>query len=378
MTRGRLPLPEDFWPKAHRYMRALRRGLLSYWYATLEGKEAATIEAATATWYVNILDKAVFEEAHPGRYAKLRADDRLGRVVKGLELIRDGETHAPVVVKDLLVESHRYGVPLAIGGQVMRSVFKWAERDTLPKRYLERDAMSSVKDEHKRATSGARHAYKDAVGARQVIETLFDAIAFFESLDARLVGPPAPPLQFAFAEVPAHDEELEAPSRVYLARPLGLDSFEPFLPDLACRTTERLTAQWPAGDKYFKLRKDRAKKELPAAPKREVRHIVLEDGKIIGYSGVQPVPPGSSVWTERCRQVWQDVRQGYRYFIVHGDAEIDLLCAARQQVCAPLDGRDLLAELPPPKDPRLDFDRLTMAETYPDVYLEMRIGRPIG
>jgi hypothetical protein len=69
---------------------------------------------------------------------------------------------------------------------------------------------------------------------------------------------------------------------------------------------------------------------------------------------------------------------GYRYFIVHGDAEIDLLCAARQQVCAPLDGRDLLAELPPPKDPRLDFDRLTMAETYPDVYLEMRIGRPIG
>jgi hypothetical protein len=55
-----------------------------------------------------------------------------------------------------------------------------------------------------------------------------------------------------------------------------------------------------------------------------------------------------------------------------------LLCAARQQACAPLDGRDLLAELPPPKDPRLDFDRLTMAETYPDVYLEMRIGRPIG
>jgi hypothetical protein len=79
--------------------------------------------------------------------------------------------------------------------------------------------------------------------------------------------------------------------------------------NLACRTTERLTAQWPAGDKYFKPRKDRAKKELPAAPTREVRHIVLEDGKIIGYSGVQPVPPGSSVWTERCRQVWQDVRQ---------------------------------------------------------------------
>jgi hypothetical protein len=44
-------------------MRALRRGLLSYWYATLEGGEAAAIEAATATWYVNILDEAVFEHA---------------------------------------------------------------------------------------------------------------------------------------------------------------------------------------------------------------------------------------------------------------------------------------------------------------------------
>ena len=53
-------------------MRALRRGLLSYWYATLEGEEAAAIEAATAAWYVNILDEAAFEHAHGDRYRALR------------------------------------------------------------------------------------------------------------------------------------------------------------------------------------------------------------------------------------------------------------------------------------------------------------------
>jgi hypothetical protein len=49
MTPDRLPLPDEAWPKARRYMRAFRRGLLAYWYATLEGTEAAAIEAATAT-----------------------------------------------------------------------------------------------------------------------------------------------------------------------------------------------------------------------------------------------------------------------------------------------------------------------------------------
>ena len=78
-------------------MRAFRRGLLAYWYATLEDTEAAAIEAATATWYVNILDETVFEQAHGEPYKDLRANDRLGRVVMGLELIRNCETHAPVV-----------------------------------------------------------------------------------------------------------------------------------------------------------------------------------------------------------------------------------------------------------------------------------------
>jgi hypothetical protein len=380
MTTGRLPLPDRSWPKARRYMRALRRGVLSYWYATIEDGEAAAIEAATATWYVNILDEAVFQPAHGTSYEDLRANDRLGQVVMGLELIRNCETHASVVFDGLLVGSRIYGVPLSFGGQAMRSVFKWAEWDELPLAY--RDVSSSAMHRQKRARAEAQHAYRQAVQTRQVTETLFDAMAFFQSLDERLVGPSPPPLRWAFTEapeIPDTDPSLEEPTKWYLARPLGLDAFEPFLPDLACRTTERLTAQWPAADRYFKAKVKQARRDLPSAPMREIQHVVIDNGKVVGYSGIQPDPHGGSWWIERCRQVWQDVRQDYRYFVNHSGAEIDVRCAAQQRVHAPLsDGRDVLADLPEPTHSALDFSRLMMAETYPDVYLEMRISRPIG
>jgi hypothetical protein len=377
MNGGRLPLPNGSSPKAHRYMRALRRGLLSYWYATLEGGEAAAIEAATATWYVNILDEAVFEHAHSDRYRDLRANNRLGQVVMGLELIRNCETHAPVVFNELLVETHRYGVPLSRGRQAMRSVFKWAEWDALPVTY--REVSSSPSLPQQRARAEAQHAYRQAVRGRHVTETLLDAMAFFQSLDVRLTGPPPPPLRWAFTEVPDTDPELEEPTTWYLARLLGLDAFEPFLPGLAYRTTERLSAQWPAADHYFQAKVKQVKKDLPAATEREVKHVILENGKVVGYSGFQLDPYGGSYWVERRRQVWQDVRKDYRYFVVHEGTTIDLQPTAQQQVCAPLpDGRDLLEGLPPPTDSALDFGRLRMAEAYPDLYLEMRINRPIG
>jgi hypothetical protein len=112
---------------------------------------------------------------------------------------------------------------------------------------------------------------------------------------------------------------------------------------------------------------------------REVQHVVLEDGKVVGYSGMQPERDSAGSWVERSRQVWQDVRKGYRYFVVDDGVEIDLRCTAQQRVRALLpDGRDLLTDLPQPTHPALDLGRLKMAETYPDLYLEMRLNRPIG
>lgn len=372
MTPGRLPLPDEAWPKARRYMRALRRGLLAYWYATLEDTEAAAIEAATVTWYINILDEAVFEQAHGEPYKDLRANDRLGRVVMGLELIRNCETHAPVVFDELLVKPIAYSVPLAVGGPpVMRSVLAWAAHAGLPARY--RDVPSSATAAQRRARGEALDGYRKAVQLRHVIETLLDAMAFFESLDARLVGPTAPSLRWAFAELPDTDPESAKPTRWYVARPLGLDTSEPFLPDIVCRNTERRTAQWPPADHTLKERAKQARKELPYASAREVRHVLTKGAVVVGYSGFQPEPHGASRWVERRRQVWQDVRKGARYFLVHDGHEIDLQCNGHERVNARLsDGRDTLADLPEATKGGLDMGLLQMVEDYPDLYLQMR------
>lgn len=97
-----MPLPSVALGKAQRYMRALRRAVLAYWYATLEDPEAAALEATTATLYVSILDEAVFAPALGASYRDIRSQDRLGRIVTGLELIRNCETHSSILAEDLL------------------------------------------------------------------------------------------------------------------------------------------------------------------------------------------------------------------------------------------------------------------------------------
>jgi hypothetical protein len=99
----------------------------------------------------------------------------------------------------------------------------------------------------------------------------------------------------------------------------------------------------------------------------------MDDGQVVGYSGFTPEPHGGlSSWVERRSQVWQDVRKGYRYFVVHEDGEIDLQGAAHERVWAPLpDDRDLLADLPEP-EPAFDIGRLRMFERHDDLYLQMR------
>jgi hypothetical protein len=357
-------------------MRALRRGLLAYWYATLEDTEAAAIEAATTTWYVNILDEAVFEQAHGKAYKDLRANDQLGRVVMGLELIRNCETHAPVVFDELLVKPIAYSVPLAGGGPpVMRSVLAWAAYEALPAPY--RDVPSSATASQRRARAEALDGYRKAVQLRHVIETLLDAMAFFQSLDTRLVGPPVPSLPWAFVELPDTDPEFAKPTKWYVARPLGLDAFEPFLPDIVCRDSERRTAQWPPADHTLRARARQARKELPYASAREVRHVLTNDGVVVGYSGVQPEPYSASAWVERRRQVWQDIRKGSRYFLVHDGREINLQCDGHERVSARhSDGRDTLADLPEANSGGLDLGLLQMVEDYPDLYLQMR--RPVS
>lgn len=375
MTAGVLPLPASHLSKAQFHVRGLRRALIDYWYATLEDAEAAALEATRATFAINILDEAVFEDAFGDRYRTRRAKSRLGRVVMGLELIRNCETHASVAYPDLLVLAGMFGVPSFRVGNLMRSVFRWAEYADLPSGY--RDVGASATPNQRRARGEAQDGYRFAVQGRLVTETIFDALAFFQALDERLLGPSAPALRWAYgeshAELPDTDPRFEEPTAWHLARPMGLDRFEPFLPDIACRYFERRTAQWPAADDTLKQRVKAAKKGLPATAAREVTSVISADGTVVGFGGYTTgTDSWRGSWVERRMQVWHDVRRGFRYFVLHEGTQVDLGCQGHQEVGATDGaGRDLLNTLPVDVE-GLDAARLKMVDEYPDLYLEMR------
>ncbi len=370
MNQG-LVLPDEQFAKAVVYMRALRRAVIAFWYATIEDVEAALIDTAQACFAVNILDEAVFEHALGAPYRQIRARDRLGKVVTGLELIRNCETHAHVGFDGLLVARRVLGVPMH-GGMIPRVVPSWAEYVDLPSVYVELD--QSATSNQKRARGEAQHGYRAAVAGRSVVETLLDATAFFQQIDPRLVVEDGPDLQYAYVELlPGRGPAVE-PEHVFLARPMGLDAFELLLPSLATRNTERRAAQWPAADGYFAAKVKAAKSTAPGAAYREVRHVLRNNGKVLGYAGVSPDGPSRSwSWVERTRQVWRDVRAGYRYMVAHDAEEIEVTETAHQRVAAlASDGTDVLAGLPDGDEPHADLGRLTMVETYPDLYLSMR------
>jgi hypothetical protein len=365
-------LPDEHLAKAVVYMRALRRAVIAFWYATIEDSQAALIEAVQACFVVNILDEAVFEHALDEPYRQLRAKDRLGKVVTGLELIRNCEAHAHVGFGGLLVERRVLGVP-ANDGTLYRLVPAWAEYSDLPSTYVEPD--QSATPNQKRARGEAQHGYRTAVAGRAVVETLLDAIAFFQMIDARLVVKDGPVLQHAYVELlPDRDPANGEPEHVFLTKPIGLDTFEVFLPPMATRHTERRSAQWQAADGCFAARVRAAKKTVPSAAFREIRHVLRDNEKVLGYAGVSPGGRSSSwSWVERARQVWRDVRNGYRYFAMYAGQPVEVVDHGHQRVAALLaGGTDVLAGLPVGDEPHADVGRLTMVETYPDLYLAMR------
>lgn len=374
--RSSLRLPSDRLPKGKRYMRALRRAALNYWYATLEDPEAAYIEASIAAFVVNVLDEAVFEAALGGDYRTWRARDRLGKVVTGLELVRNCEVHAPVVFDDLLVERQRVGVPLSSGGQSMRVVLTWAAYPDLPVTY--RDLPAGSSSAQVRARGEAQHGYREAVQDRSVMETIFDATAFFQEIEPKLVEDEPPETRWAFAELPDTDPSVSAPRAYFIARPMGLDRWEVELPDIACRWWDRRRASWGATDTYLKEEVKRAKKRPPVSETRQVVHLILDDtGTLVGYSGVAVNDQAIRfpTWAERSQQVWRDVKNGYRYFIEHNAESLDLVSTGHNHLQAPDEtGDDRLQKLLPATEMSFDIDRLTMAEEYPDLYLVMRRG----
>jgi len=65
------------------WSQALRRRILDYWYASMEGPDAAHVEAALAAIVVDVLDETVFQAAFDEPYCEDRRTHPLGRVVLG-------------------------------------------------------------------------------------------------------------------------------------------------------------------------------------------------------------------------------------------------------------------------------------------------------
>lgn len=368
-----MSLPEDALPKAHRYTRALRRAVIAYWYATLEGKEAAHIEAARAATVVNVLDEAVFQMALGQRYQDLRARDRLGQVVTGLEMVRNCEVHAPVDAPDLLVEARLISVPLSTAGQLMRGVYKWAEEADLPDAY--KTLSSGASDTVRRARGEAQHGYRQAIQGRVVTETLLDAIQWFEGIDSRLmVGEPFEP-RYAYAEVPGRDPAGAADGdegSTFIAPLAGLDSREVLLPDLATRWHERRAAGAGAMDDWFVQALKRAKKEAPFG-RRTVESAIRDGEKIVGYGGSTPTEWGANSWVERAAQVRKDVDAGAVYVVsIEDGTEVAVAGGGHQSVVALRGDLDLMLLLPD-GEPPTDAARLRLVEDYPDAYLDLRV-----
>lgn len=364
MAVGLTPLGGPALAKAERQMRALRRAILAYWYATIEDQQAALIEAANACVVVNILDESVFEAALGDVYRERRADSAGGRVISGLELVRNCETHSPVSFDDLVVQRRAYSIPLHAGGQVMRSVWHWAVYDSLPTDYVELPADAG--ENQKRARKEAQHGYRQGVQRRSVIETLFDAERFFCDVEPRLRATNYPALEHSFAEVPQGEATV-------LHRPLeGFVGAVP-LPHIATRWDERSTSAVPPADRYVEALATGKKRDSPTGEKRIITHKVSEAGRLVGFSGHTVFDIVEMNWVERSAQIGRDIRGGFTYVAEQASGDVIVTATENLALSAVADGRDVLADMNEAPEER-GLGRLHVVEQYPDLYVSMRNG----
>lgn len=355
------PLGDFALAKAERYMRALRRAALAYWYATIEDKQASLIEATNACIVANILDESVFEAEVGDSYRRQRADSPGGQVLSGLELVRNCETHSSVSFDELVVLNREYSVPLH-DGQVMRSVWHWANYSSLPSGYV--DLAGDALDKQKRARKEAQHGYRTGVQGRSVVETLFDAERFFVGVEPRLAPSPTPALTHPFAEVPQGDATV-------LHRPLeGFVGTVP-LPNLSTRWDERTIAASPPADQYVKALATGSRRDLPAADKRTITHRISDEGRVVGFSGYGVIGTVQMNWVERSAQIGRDLRHGYRYVVATEGGEVTVAATDNLTLSAVADGSELLSALDEAPEER-GLSRLLVVEDYPDLYLSMR------
>jgi hypothetical protein len=208
----------------------------------------------------------------------MQTDDPAGRVVRGLVLPRNADVHDEALIT---MDSPRLMRGEGRGG--WRVFPRWPTYDNLPVDI--RTGSGTAR--------GAHHRYRDSVGGRLVIETLLDAVRFFDRCDPSLVRRTTTgeldgfPLR-AFIE---HDYEQRHP-------------------------------YWPSWDELNNQRLDRLVLTAPTGISREIRRAVTVDDTVLlaGWTDFGYFYRWSFV--ESADQVTWDVAGGYRYTALTDDGDV--------------------------------------------------------
>ncbi len=272
----------------------------------LENLDDVVVALDHALVTIRTLDLEVFEASNCCAYRAARNDpaSRLGRTVQALTAPRNNAVHHADVV-DPDVGSAAGPMPGAEHRYLINP--RWKSRRDLPARMFE--------DDKGRYRNPLAQAYDDTCAGVPILDTLFDAFAFFEGL---------------------------APQ---LARRQGDGSLEGFpLPpyDLALRY-RRLAPGWPAEYDWHQ-RTRQATQAAPPDGSRTIRGRINAQADLV-LCGDTAVSAGlTRAFTEPVQQVLQDVQLGAKYY-VRSKNEL-LQCLVSGNVLATSNGPLTLASLP--------------------------------
>jgi hypothetical protein len=293
-TTGLFPIPPG--ParnKLRQKYRALTDAIRRTWEATatsdvelhdghfLVDCEQVVNDAATALAIARTIDTLFMElitDTDKVRYEQMWTDDPDARIVRGLVLIRNAEIHAHTPIE---IDSPR--LVSGFGKNGWRVFPRWQEYADLP---------GEIQNNAKTGRT-AHDRYRDSVGGRLVIETLLDALRFFDRCDPSLTRR-------------ADNGDIEGfPLEMFIEH-----------------SYERRHPYWPSGAEMNEQLLDRFTIMAPTGAGREIRRAIPVDGTTV-YVGFTRLGPhnGFMSFLESAEQIAWDIAGGYPYTAVTKSGE---------------------------------------------------------
>jgi hypothetical protein len=238
--------------------------------------ETVSIDLASALVTIRTLDLQVFggefpgpRRGVPGPYEEHRDSSREGRIVRGFTLIRNAEAHVRDVIDVDVIRMINVGAR-------WRVFPAWKQYADLPHGVISARGTAPA----------AKRAYREVVGGELVIETLLDALKFFQTCDPKLAR---------------RDDTGE------------LEYFP--LPEFLQHDYERRHPDWPTRLEHQQQARAAMMQQPPAGTGREISHRLSIDGTIV-YAGLTTMTPAYMSWfIETPDQIRTDIKLGYPYSV---------------------------------------------------------------